>query len=338
MPKTDQKGRTLSAGMQPRRRRNSIAEQFIAHTRAMRESPAWRALPDNARRLLDLLELEHMRHGGCENGRLGLTYGQFKLGGIRRASVPLAIRQCERLGFLEVTLRGYRAAGGFHVSSIYRLTYVHGADVKIDGPPTDEWSRIADDEYAAKALAEAEGIPFSRARKRVRTGRENATQVDASPGRENATHVLDAKTRLTSISPGGEPQPQPPDTLATSTVASVPPSPSIAESPSPGAHPHRSDAIEDADGLTFDDGARQILESTPKAKNGATAAAPGTLAKSPIAAIVIPDDWRDRSWPFLRQFAKRFPHLRARSRLLVKRDVVDAIEAELANQRREAGT
>jgi hypothetical protein len=42
------------------RKRSAIAGAFVAHSLEMRSSPAWMALPDNARRVLDRLELEHM--------------------------------------------------------------------------------------------------------------------------------------------------------------------------------------------------------------------------------------------------------------------------------------
>jgi hypothetical protein len=95
--------------MTRQRKNNSIAGQFIAHSRELRESPAWAALPDNARRVLDRLELEHLRHGGAENGKLKCTYSDFQKAGIRRASVALAIRECAGLGFIEITQRGRRS-------------------------------------------------------------------------------------------------------------------------------------------------------------------------------------------------------------------------------------
>ena len=144
-----------------RRRRNRIAEQFVYHTRKMRESPAWRALPNNARRVLDRLELGHMHQGGKENGRLKCTYGDFERAGIRRQSVGLAIRQCFELGFLEVTQRGYQAQNGFQVVSTYRLTYVYPADHKVDTVPTDDWKRIRDEASAAAHLERA-NTPWPR--------------------------------------------------------------------------------------------------------------------------------------------------------------------------------
>jgi hypothetical protein len=144
-------------------RRNLTSEQFISHTREMRESAAWRALPNNARRVVERLELEHMHHGGRENGRLPCTYGDFEKAGIRRKSIALAIRQAEALGFLEVVKRGYIASTGFRAPSTYRLTHVHNADKRKHGLPTHEWRMIKDQEGAARALdlaAAGKGAPY----------------------------------------------------------------------------------------------------------------------------------------------------------------------------------
>src|SRR5215204_4133497 len=136
-----------------RRKNNQISGQFVAHSRELRESAAWRALPDNARRILDRLELEHMRHGGAENGSLPCTYSDFVAHGVRRASVSLALRQCAALGFLEITHRGGRSISEYRNPSQYRLTYLTGRGQSAI--KTDEWKRIKTDEDAKAALKRA---------------------------------------------------------------------------------------------------------------------------------------------------------------------------------------
>lgn len=140
---------------------------------------AWAWLPDNARRLLDRLELEHMRHGGAENGNLPCTYTDFEQARIRRASIALAIRQAVALGFLEVVKQGYLSASGFRSPSLYRLTYVHGCGQSP--PPTDEWRQIKTAEEAAAALTEAASKKnhSSQARRKQKAGCKNATSPDA---------------------------------------------------------------------------------------------------------------------------------------------------------------
>ena len=131
----------------------SEAGAWVMHRLAMRESPAWRALPDLARRILDRLELEHMRHGGTQNGYLLCTYDHFEEFGMRRASLALAIRQTVALGFVEITQAGFRTAAEFRAPNLYRLTYVFGRMRNTD--PTDEWEAVKTDAEALQALDRA---------------------------------------------------------------------------------------------------------------------------------------------------------------------------------------
>lgn len=161
-------------------KRNKVAETFVAHSKEMRESPAWRAIPDTAKRVLERLELEHMRHAGTANGSLKVTFDQFAEAGIRRQSVSLALRQLTALGFIEVTLEGYRGQNGFHVPSQYRLTHVYNADKRRDGLPTHEWRRIGDDAQAQDALQRAAA---AQTRGSLRSGRGRARPTGASGNR-----------------------------------------------------------------------------------------------------------------------------------------------------------
>ncbi len=167
--------------MSSRHKPNKIAaDQFIAHSREMRESIAWRWLPDNARRILDRLEMEHMHHGGSENGRLPCTYTDFAQAGIRRQSVSVAIRQCQALGFLIVSKRGGLSRAENRWPSTYRLTYVVGT--KSSAPPTNDWRKIATKEEAMSALRYCTKTK-SRVRKRTTVRRvKSAPPEKAEPG------------------------------------------------------------------------------------------------------------------------------------------------------------
>jgi hypothetical protein len=140
----------------------------------MRESPAWNALPENARRVLDRLELEHMRHGGSENGSLVCRYDDFELADIRRQSIALAIRQCVALGFIKITQQGRPGISDYRSPSKYRLTYVEnrlGPNKKGAFLKTDDWKRIKTDEMAKTALqqvASEKSEEHVRRAKRVR--------------------------------------------------------------------------------------------------------------------------------------------------------------------------
>jgi hypothetical protein len=184
----------------PGRRLSALGAQWVAHSRAMRESPAWWALPDNARRVLDRLELEHMRHGGAENGALPCTYNDFEEAGVRRASVALAIRQCVCLGFVEIMRRGGRSMSNVRRPSLYRLTYVVGRGRSTEG--TNEWQCFATKEDALASLRK------TAATVKRRVGRTNknkkpdalASLGEAKAGRASAPPSLGSKAELLSIS------------------------------------------------------------------------------------------------------------------------------------------
>jgi hypothetical protein len=118
---------------------------YVPHTRQLIESPAWRRLSLSARRLLDRIELEHLRHAGKENGRLPVTFDQFFKFGIHRHAIAPAMRECSALGLLEITKQGCAGNAEFRSPNHFRLTYLPcmGTD-----PPTHEWRAIATMEHA----------------------------------------------------------------------------------------------------------------------------------------------------------------------------------------------
>jgi hypothetical protein len=144
-------------------RGKAIPGQFHARLTEMLESPPYRVLSLAAHRVLDRLEIELGHHGGCENGRLPVTYGQFVDYGIHRHAIGPAIRELEALGFMEVTERGRASAGEFRSPSYYRLTY---PTVRKGRGPSDEWRRIKTTEAAKLIAREArKRPPVDRARK-----------------------------------------------------------------------------------------------------------------------------------------------------------------------------
>ncbi|WP_372422840.1 hypothetical protein [Salinarimonas chemoclinalis] len=139
-----------------KRREKQLDGPWVAHSLEMRESPAWHALTDNARRVLDRMEVEHMSQGAVENGRLICTYDQLEAAGIRRKSIALAVRQCIALGFVEITEAGGRSISGLRRPTRYRLTYVinrrRPGELRA-AVPTHEWRKIASRNEAEAALA-----------------------------------------------------------------------------------------------------------------------------------------------------------------------------------------
>jgi hypothetical protein len=129
--------------------RNAIRDQFVPHTLSMLESSAYRVLSRAARMVLDRMEIEHMHHGGAENGNLPVTYDDFVEYGIHRHGISPAIRELEALGFVETTQRGRAGNREFRSPSKYRLTYRNAKGASGDG--THEWRWI-------KSLEQAEEI------------------------------------------------------------------------------------------------------------------------------------------------------------------------------------
>jgi hypothetical protein len=189
-----------------RRRKGSIQGQFVAHRLEMVTSPAYRALSLSGHRVLARIEIEHMHHGGVENGKLPVTFDNFEAYGISEKSVAPALREVQALGFVRITERGRPSKSDFgrHPNQ-FELTYLNGAAPHFDAP-TDDWKqhrtledakRIAEEARAAKdksAVAKskkrASQKPFARGEKIRATGIKNNL---SSPGVENHPTVMGIK-------------------------------------------------------------------------------------------------------------------------------------------------
>jgi hypothetical protein len=134
------------------------SEPFVKHERALLESFAWRALSGDGRKVLDRIELEHLKHGGRDNGRLIVTYGDFIAYGIsERRNVSHGLREVEALGLLEIK-RG--SNGDIRAANLYRLTYLPAGNQAA----TSEWRRFKTIE---EAKAQLSGMKKSRSRSRL---------------------------------------------------------------------------------------------------------------------------------------------------------------------------
>ncbi len=137
-----------------KQRSKRIGEQYVARRVSMLRSPAYCVLSLSARRVLDRIEIEHMAHGGVENGKLPVTYEHFAEYGVHRHCIAAALRECIALGFIEITEPGQAGNAEFRRPALYRLTYLFTNRAN----PTDEWRRIQTDEDAlttAKAARNA---------------------------------------------------------------------------------------------------------------------------------------------------------------------------------------
>jgi hypothetical protein len=135
----------------PRKKISRIDTQFVPRTVDMIRSPAFSALSLSAHRVIARLEIEHCDHGGCENGKLPVTYDDFERFGINRHAIGPAIRECVALGFVEVTEKGRAGNAEWRKASLYRLTYLHTATAA----PTHSWRQIKSQEQAEAGAAAA---------------------------------------------------------------------------------------------------------------------------------------------------------------------------------------
>ena len=174
--------------MSERRRRRKpmgprirIKEQFIAHPVTMLRSAAFRSFRLADLRILQRLEIEHASQGGKQNGDLTCTYSDFVEYGLRRASIPEAIRRLVHGGFLVVTEQGRQSYGDLRIPSRYRLTYL---PTFADGrwvEPTHEWRPL----------------------EKQKAGHTNATGAGPASG-PGVPNFPDAKTKLHGQKPDAE--------------------------------------------------------------------------------------------------------------------------------------
>jgi hypothetical protein len=139
--KTDAKGRSTGqlVHFAGRAKRWKLEGQFIPHTLDMRESPGFRALTMPARRVLDFLELEHLRHGGAENGNLLAPYAQLVTWGVTKRDIAPAIATLVRFGFIRRTEHGQRL-GGRPNATRYALTWLPTSDGQL---PTEDFRKVS---------------------------------------------------------------------------------------------------------------------------------------------------------------------------------------------------
>lgn len=149
--------RVLRRDTKPRRRKVIVSQRparrrwltsFIPHRLELLKSPAWRQAPRPLRRMLERLEIEHLRHGGFNNGELYVSVTQFVEAGISRRMVKATSDLGEQLGLMAVTRQ--ESKGDIRAPNAYALTYV---PLKGKNTPTDEWKSIT--EERAKSLVRA---------------------------------------------------------------------------------------------------------------------------------------------------------------------------------------
>ena len=160
-----------------RHRPDEANPAFIMTRLVMLDSVAYWALKPIERTILSVIEIEHMRHGGVENGRLIVTRRQFEKRGIHKDAIAPSIRALEALGFIELD-RGAAGVGDQAQAHRFRLTYVQPN-------PSDEWRKHHDPDMARAVAETARQSADIRAR---RLGLRSAQKQIAGP--ENGTGLV----------------------------------------------------------------------------------------------------------------------------------------------------
>jgi hypothetical protein len=146
-------------------------DSFVMHYRALRKSPAWRALSGEGHKVLHRIEEEHMDHGGKDNGALIVTYDDFQENYIgHRRTIARGIREAEAVGLLR-RIRGRAGNGEFKTPSLYRLTYLSTYEDGKKLAPTEEWREVKSMEDARARLDAVKEPPKSSAWARNRTAK-----------------------------------------------------------------------------------------------------------------------------------------------------------------------
>lgn len=176
--KVDATGRSTTS-YKPRKATVKLpSDQFLALPRNLLESPVMRVISAPALRALFRLCVEHLAHGGAENGNLCVTHQQFITVGVGRNTVKGALIELEALGLIEMVVQGGRSYGDTRLPSRFRLTFPQGR--KCD--PTHDWFAVRDEADALRRVAEAKAQWDG-----LRPARPARPFANGNAGRERAT-------------------------------------------------------------------------------------------------------------------------------------------------------
>jgi hypothetical protein len=162
-------------------------EPWVWFTREMLESEAWCSCSIAERRVLDRVMIEHMAHAGTENGNLAVTYSDFVKFGIRRQSVPGAIRAAAAKGLLIVTAKGRRSSGPDRWPARYALGWLSLAD---GSPAMNRWKAWRKCRRSLPIGGNIESSTGSGTRENGRNPGALVPETTLAPGTGNDTREL----------------------------------------------------------------------------------------------------------------------------------------------------
>jgi hypothetical protein len=156
-------------------------EGWASRTIEMLESSAHRALSLSARRVMDRLEIEFWDRGRRDNGRLPVSYQNFKDYGMDRDAITFGIRECVALGFIEVTKKGRAGNAEFRSPNLFRITYRETDD---GAWPTNEWRWIQTVDQAKSLVREVRKFSGRNPRQNEKSP-VGQTSTEASAKKQN---------------------------------------------------------------------------------------------------------------------------------------------------------
>jgi hypothetical protein len=153
-------------------------EGWVWQTRAMLTSPAWLAMSGTARKILDRILVEHLAHGGQENGKLPITYAHFREYGIPHKSIAPALRELVALGLISID-RGSAGNRELRQPSLYRIRWLPTPE---DTQTYQAWKRYETIEAAMAAAEEARGAKDDHAVERGRKAQSKIQDFSSQKG------------------------------------------------------------------------------------------------------------------------------------------------------------
>jgi hypothetical protein len=233
-------------------------------TREMLESLSWRALNLASRRVVERVIIEHLKHGGTQNGDLPVTFADFQESGVPRCLIKASIELAVALGWIDVVERGVRGYGPARRPTRYGLTWLPRADWTA---ASNRW-RLQTWESIEKAL-----VAFETARRRA-NGKRNFPRLPR-PNRKAEFRLPRPNRKIQNT---GEALPPPSELL--SRVRPSRPSFSSAEQGASGRTPQAGESSARASTV-----ASSSLSSTLKSSRAAKLRASSRTKKSAAAKL-----------------------------------------------------
>ena len=126
-------------------KKSQYNSSFAILGRDLIQSPSWRKMSINCKRLIDFLMNEHLSKGGKENGSLKATYDQLVEFGISRRLIHRTISEAEDFGLIRAE-RGGRKGCVNHIST-FTVTFLRTIKNGREVSPTHDWKLVHQDVF-----------------------------------------------------------------------------------------------------------------------------------------------------------------------------------------------